>query len=165
MEITLAPFAPRDIRPLLEWNDGLGPDFLTQWAGFGYSYPLTRGQVTDKLDAQGAAKYLVFALRAEKRTVGTLELNFLNVPAGCATLCRFLIAPEQRLRGLGAKALRAAEAYARERLGLDTLLLKVFEYNRIAVSCYKRAGFDIRRIVTHQNGLPMLEMEKRITHA
>ncbi|MCL2462780.1 MAG: GNAT family N-acetyltransferase [Defluviitaleaceae bacterium] len=162
MEITLLPFETGDIEAVLEWNSGAGADFLTQWAGSGYVYPLTYEQVRRRLDTGNGLEYHIFALREAGETVGTIEINFLNMKPRSAMICRFLLAPGHRRRGLGVMSLLAAEDYARKRLGLRLLRLKVFEYNRPAVNCYNRAGYMIYNVAAYANGLPVLEMEKKI---
>jgi len=43
------PLRREHIKRISQWNDRQGADFLQQWAGRGYTYPLTAEQVERKL--------------------------------------------------------------------------------------------------------------------
>ena len=143
----------KDIRNILGWNIGATSDFLFQWAGNGYKFPLTRDQVLTKLNHMHEAKeprQIVFKIIDENnnRMIGTVELSDIDRRNKQAYVSRFLIGEESnRNRGYGTAALKMVMVYACGQLGLNTLFLRVFDFNKNAIQCYKKAGFKIREVI------------------
>lgn len=139
----LKPLTLCDVAPILEWNRNTDADWLYQWAGRGYSWPLTAAQLSAKL-ANGAQ---IWRIEENGEMIGTIELAGLVSTSRTASVCRFLIAPQHRCRGLGQGALELLCAEAFGPLGLTRLDLRVFDFNAAAIQCYRKAGFrEVNRL-------------------
>jgi RimJ/RimL family protein N-acetyltransferase len=165
MKLEILPFEAADIRDVLEWNEGKGEGFLAQWAGSGYTYPLTYIQVAEKLSQphENGEASAIYKIELEEdsitRMIGTVELNEAGMPRKSAMICRYLLSPEARGKGYGTLALMLLVRMAFTELSYSMLRLKVFKYNDAAVKCYEKAGFRIVDRETWSNGLEVLEME------
>jgi RimJ/RimL family protein N-acetyltransferase len=142
--IELRAFDEADIGQLLVWVDS--PEFLMQWAGPVFSFPLDEGQFRKHLlQANGPnPKLMAFKMvdRANQAMVGYLELAAIDRVDRSATLARVLVGPEgARNHGLGYQAVRAALGIAFEQLDLHRVGLGVFDFNHRAIRCYEKAGF------------------------
>ncbi|MCL4370012.1 MAG: hypothetical protein M1380_03790 [Chloroflexi bacterium] len=93
--IRLQPFTRADIPTLVEWSGSA--EFLMQWAGPGFSYPLDEAQLEDLLHQAAAKNPTVMPFKAmdvdSEATVGHLELLGIDRRNRSATLGRVLIGP------------------------------------------------------------------------
>ncbi|MFC1525397.1 GNAT family N-acetyltransferase [Candidatus Latescibacterota bacterium] len=141
----LEPFAKSDISRLTSWV--IDADFLLQWAGPSFTFPLDKAQLKRHLAAAGGKEPGLLPYRAvEEKTgqvVGHVELANINRRHGSAVLCRVLIGPpEARGRGLGREMVRQALQVAFDELGLHRVSLNVYTYNAAAIACYQSLGFQ-----------------------
>ncbi len=153
LPLTLRPFDRSDFARLIGWVESA--EFLMQWAGPIFTYPLDAGQLERyKLLATGdpPTRYIYTALEGAD-PVGHIELSAVDRRNRAATLARVLIAPGQRGRGLGRQMVTAALALGFDTLGLHRLDLNVFDFNHAALACYTQAGLmregvvrDARRV-------------------
>lgn len=140
---------------VVDWNKGTDEDFLYQWSGKGYAYPVDVTQYEKRLEegvnATGG-RSLVFGVYTgsgvgtanSRRLVGTIELAAIDHVKKMAIICRVLIGREEdRGKGYGQKAIEMISEKAFTELGLKMLFLKVFDSNVGAVKCYEKAGFKI----------------------
>jgi len=140
--ILLQPFTEADIDRLIAWTPT--GEFLMQWAGPSYQFPLTREQVMVFLALTEGDEPDVLMFRAVDEAgvvVGHIELLNIDRHNRVATMGRVLLAPEARGRGLGQELVSAALRVAFDTLKLHRVGLGVFDFNTPAISCYERAGF------------------------
>jgi RimJ/RimL family protein N-acetyltransferase len=138
-----------DIDLILKWNKHTSADFLFQWAGKGYSFPLTTEQIQPKIispvhipDAAAMVFKIIKGLPGEM--IGTVELSKIERDKEQAWVSRFLIGEKtNRNRGYGSKALHKVMTFANYRLGIKNLYLRVFRFNKGAIQCYEKMGFEI----------------------
>lgn len=152
--IHLHAFTEADIDRLIAWMPTA--EFLMQWAGPSYQFPLTQEQVMVSLALTEGDEPEVLMFKAVDEggvVVGHIELLNIDRRNRLATMGRVLLAPEARGRGLGQALVRAALRVAFDDLGLHRVGLGVFDFNGPAIRCYERAGFrhegtmrDYRRI-------------------
>ena len=154
--IELHALADQEIDRLLGWIDSR--EFLMQWAGPGFSFPLDSDQFREHLLQTGGPDPKLMAFKmvdtAGQAMVGYLELAGIDRVNRAATLARVLVGPKElRGKGIGTQAVRAALRIAFGQLGLHRVGLGVFDFNRGAIACYERAGFrhegvlrDARRV-------------------
>lgn len=82
-------------------------------------------------------------LREDDRIIGNISLFDINHVHRNAQ-CGLVIGDEQdRGKGYGTEALRLLVKYGFETLNLNNIMLKVFEFNKIAIACYEKVGFKI----------------------
>jgi RimJ/RimL family protein N-acetyltransferase len=140
--IELIPFTEADIEPLLGWIRS--QEELLLWTASSFGYPLTREHITQHMwDCAARGDRLIFkVVDAEHgEAVGYVELGALDSRNRSARVGRVLLAPAARGRGLGVAMMRAALAYAFDKLHVHRAELGVFDVNPRAIACYERAGF------------------------
>lgn len=140
----LYPLEHSDCHHLIQFNAGKDATYLRQWAGPSvYTYPLTEDQILKRLQTENVK---VFKIVADGLTVGSVELNDIDVLNGCGRVCRFIIADGYSGRGFGQSSLSQLIEYAKNEMGLKTLDLNVFAFNKSAIGCYEKMGFEIIKI-------------------
>ena len=140
--IYLQPFTETDIDRLIDWIPTA--EFLLQWAGPSYEFPLTREQVMVflALTEGGEPEVLMFkALDETDEVVGHLELLNIDRRNRTAMLGRVLLTAGVRGRGLGREMVWAALRIAFNELGLHRVGLGVFDFNTPAIRAYEHLGF------------------------
>lgn len=143
---------------IARWCEGKGKDFLAQWAGRGYEYPLTAEQITARL-ADGAE---IYQSVLDGEMVGTIEIIEREAETKSALIGRFVLNPERTGKGLGSQTLKAFMDYCQNELGLEKVRLFVFDFNIPAYKCYEKCGFSETERVTRPNGWKAIGMEREI---
>lgn len=146
MHIRLEPFTSADIDTLISWIPSAA--FLLQWAGSTYTYPLGASQIFPYLHtAQGEhPPNLMFKVVEQElmRSVGHCELIRIDWRNQSARLGRILVGPQElRGQGLGEQIVRALLQIAFDELHLHRVDLGVFDFNRPAIACYEKVGFQM----------------------
>jgi len=146
MSLELEPFGRDDFRRLMGWIQS--PEFLLQWAGPIFKFPLDESQLQVYLEGDEipvVQRRIFKAIQTESHTVvGHIELNHIDEKNRSATLCRVLIGePSLRGRGIGAELVRRVLTIGFDQLGLHRIDLVVFDFNTPAIDCYKKVGFTI----------------------
>ena len=153
--MVLRPFDRADFPRLLSWIES--PDFLYQWAGPFFTYPLDEAQLDRYLllaTGDPPTRRIFTALDAHGgEAVGHIELSQIDRRHRSASLSRVMVAPGRRGLGLGRAMVRAALRVAFDELRLHRVELVVFDFNQAAIGCYERAGLiregvlrDARRV-------------------
>lgn len=139
---------------IVKWNEGRDAAFLEQWAGRGFTFPITEEKVlTDKEKCSA-----VFEIMLQGNMIGTIALLRVDAETGSGYMGHFLLAPEMRGKGHGTAALREFAIYCFGILKLKELTLRVFSYNKGAVCCYEANGFRVIETSQTENGLEVLLM-------
>ncbi len=100
--LTLRSPIESDITKIVNWNKGTNKHFLYQWAGRGYTYPLTKSQMI----AQCKTDCMVYMIDDEDGDfIGTVEVSGIDREEKVASIGRFLIDPNRRGQGFGKKKL------------------------------------------------------------
>jgi RimJ/RimL family protein N-acetyltransferase len=82
-----------------------------------------------------------WVIEFEGRCVGMARLHHVDVAARNARFAIGLFRSEHRGRGFGQEATRLVLDYAFGLLGLERVQLRVLDFNRQAITCYRRCGF------------------------
>jgi RimJ/RimL family protein N-acetyltransferase len=148
--IELQPFTRSDFATLMGWIGS--PEFLMQWAGPTFSYPLDEAQLENHLQQTLGPEPRLMAFKvvdvATRETVGHIELSNIDREKQRAHLSRVLVGPERlRGRGIGSEMLQAILAFGFGQLGLHRIDLVVFDFNTAAITCYERAGFRKEKLL------------------
>ncbi|MBM3121700.1 MAG: GNAT family N-acetyltransferase [Chloroflexi bacterium] len=140
-DLSFRPFERRDFPRILQVIDT--PEALMQWAGPLFTFPLDEAQLEGyRLSARQqppAARRIYTVCLAGDEAVGHIELN--EIDGHSARLCRVLIDPSRRGRGLGRAMVRQALHIAFDELRLERVDLGVFDFNTEAIRCYQAEGF------------------------
>ena len=126
--------------------EAVSPEFLQQWAGGLFVYPLDVAQLERYLlTAVGdpPSNRLYTALDEAGQPVGHIELARIDRRNRSASVARVLVFAERRGQGYGSALLTQALRVGFDELGLHRIELVVFDFNRPAVAAYQRAGMVI----------------------
>jgi len=138
--VILKTFEKKDIPELLEWMKDSDAEFLIQFAGSKYRFPLDEKQLLDTLYDKS-----ILVFKAIDETTGAMighcQLMKIDLPNQSATIARVLIKPDKRGLGYGYAMLKELINYAKSVFELKQLKLKVFDFNQSAVRCYLKLGF------------------------
>lgn len=138
--IILETFEKEDIPELLDWMKDSDTEFLIQFAGPKYRFPLDEKQLLDTLYDKSI---LVFKAVDETTgtTIGHCQLMKIDLPNKSASIGRVLIKPDKRNLGYGYAMLKELINYATSVFKLKQLSLRVFDFNQSAIRCYLKLGF------------------------
>ncbi|OGP78501.1 MAG: hypothetical protein A2V86_15630 [Deltaproteobacteria bacterium RBG_16_49_23] len=142
--IELKPFERIDFSRLTGWIKT--PEFLLQWAGPIFNYPLNEPQLEIYLrgsqEDPSLRKIYKVMNTADRRVIGHIELNNIDLRNKAATVCRVLVGePSERRKGSGLQMVRKILEIGFDQLGLHRMDLVVFDFNQAAIKCYEKAGF------------------------
>ncbi len=150
--ITLEKFELEDIPRLIGWIPGA--DFLLQWSGPKYVFPLDEKQLTTSFELTQTEfpQHFMFKALLDGSTIGHIELMEVNYGKKSAVLGRVLIGPKQyRGQGWGKMMIARAMQFAFDELELEELRLGVFAFNKSAIRCYEQFGFKTYKKIPHPN--------------
>lgn len=147
-----------DIQPLsvdyifniIEWNKGCSKDFLIQWTGRGYEYPITVEQIKERMENGGSLFQIIF----KDEMIGTIEIMNIDYEKNEAFLGRYLLNPNLRGQGHGTTIMKAFTTYCFQTFDIQRIKIRAFDYNKGAIECYKKVGYTIaQEIKTEDNGV------------
>jgi RimJ/RimL family protein N-acetyltransferase len=155
MKIELEILNESEFPEIVEWVNRHDADFVIQWAGLTYTFPLTVDQMKhhykNGINSASSGVYIYKIIEKEAdEVVGTFQLARFDHTKKEAVIGRFLI-KDQRYRGLGIGelALRQLVRMGFEQFGLSRIRLNVFNINKSAIRCYEKVGF-VRGNVTER---------------
>lgn len=136
-----------DLKKIIEWNENKSADYLLQWAGLMYNYPLSLGQVENyflnevKKENSNIFIYKILLISTGE-IIGTIELRQIDEDKKIGKVCRFLIGEENvRGKGIGTEVLKEILRIGFEDLKFEKITLGVFDFNKNAIKCYENVGF------------------------
>lgn len=141
-----------DFKKIVEWNEGTTPDFLLQWSGPLFEYPLTEEQIIKYFDSYvSKEKDTLFIFKIidteTNEMIGTIELDEKDTTNKIGRIARFLIGEEShRGKGIGRQALSEVIGFGFKKLKLNKITLGVYDFNTNAIRCYERVGFKIEEL-------------------
>ncbi|WP_121662681.1 GNAT family N-acetyltransferase [Metabacillus litoralis] len=142
--IELQYFKHDHIQKLISWIST--PEFLLQWAGPAFTFPLTKEQIERYIekantDVSDAYVYSV-VLQKTGHVIGHISLANIDREHKSARVGKVLVG-DQGVRGKGIGYLMMTEIVkiAFEQLNLHRVSLGVFDFNTSAIACYQKVGF------------------------
>lgn len=157
--IRILPFEKCDSSLIIDWNKEKTADFLQQWAGRGYEFPITEKQILDRIDNETVSDFMICKIVLENKTIGTIELMNIDKEEKKADIGRFLLNPSFAGKGYGTASLKAFTEQIFSEFNFNKLGLTVFDFNKAAFRCYEKAGFKIVGEETRLNGWIAIKME------
>ena len=149
--IKIEPLQKEDFKKILLWNEGKSAEFLLQWSGPFYKYPLTEEQLEkyydDYISKETDTLFVYKIIDVEtKEMLGTIELDVKDKINKIGRVARFLIGESCRGKGIGKEALSEVVSFGFEKLNLNKITLGVYDFNTNAINCYKKVGFIIEEL-------------------
>jgi len=142
--IKLRFFERSDFQQLISWIKT--PDFLLQWGGPNFSFPLTEQQLENYLkDANTDNSRVMIYSAIDKETgdvVGHISLGNIDRKNKSARVGKVLVGDKNvRGKGIGERLMKEILKVAFDEFKLHRVSLGVFDFNAPAISCYEKAGF------------------------
>lgn len=152
MEIGIELLNESDFPTIMKWINAHDADFIVQWAGLTYTYPLTLQQMRNHyhrgINSLEADVFIYKVIdRSTDEMIGSLQLCRFDQSRREAVIGRFIIGEEQhRGRGIGKQALSKVVEIGFTQFGLQSVKLNVFDINKAAIRCYEQVGFRIGKV-------------------
>ncbi|MGV2939141.1 GNAT family N-acetyltransferase [Mesobacillus sp. LC4] len=148
--IELKHFTEEDIPQLISWIDT--PEFLVQWSGTGFSFPLTDQQLIKYLKEANKEDSKVHAFKVihleSSKVIGHISLGSINFHNRNARMCRVLIGDEDmKGKGLAPIMVNKLLNIAFEQFSLHKVSLAVYDFNTRALKLYQKMGFHTEGLI------------------
>ena len=130
-----------DALRIAHWTNDRGADFLRQWSGSQWEFPLTVDQIMTVRDS-------LYSIRDDGEFIGII--SEIRREGGNVHIGRFLLDRELTGRGLGSEALSAFCGMLFEDPRVETVSLIVYDYNSSARRCYEKCGFAVERTLRNE---------------
>lgn len=142
--IRLEHFDKQGFELLISWIDS--PEFLMQWAGPHFSYPLDEEQLNQYIKGANEenSKVLIYkvVLDETNETIGHISLNNIDLNNHSARIGKVLLGNTRiRGKGIGQKMVTELLKIAFDNLSLHRVGLGVFSFNESAIKSYEKVGF------------------------
>ncbi len=143
--ITLRYFEPADFKQLIGWVET--PEFMLQWAGPSFVFPLNEFQLEEYLkdaNRKNSSSYIYSVIDGDMdKVVGHISLTRIDRNNRSARIGRVLIGDsEVKGKGMCRQMMQQMLKIAFEELELHRVTLGVFDFNKPAIACYEKAGFQ-----------------------
>ncbi|MFC7322794.1 GNAT family N-acetyltransferase [Halobacillus campisalis] len=142
--IKLEYFTQSDFDHLIGWIDS--PEFLLQWAGPNFTYPLTTDQLMHYIGNANTKNAPVFVYKvvdeAVDQTIGHISLK-IDRQNKAGRIGKVLVSEEARGKGIAGVMIEKILYKCFAELHLHKVGLGVFDFNEPAIRVYKKAGFKV----------------------
>ncbi|AXI11075.1 GNAT family N-acetyltransferase [Oceanobacillus zhaokaii] len=142
--VELTYFEPSDFKQLINWIHS--PEFLLQWGGPEFVYPLDEKQLEKYIenansDNSATLIYKVFE-KESGDAIGHISLGRIDRKNKSARVGKVLVGnKDTRGKGIGQQMIKELLNIAFKGLQLHRVSLGVFDLNVSAIACYEKAGF------------------------
>ncbi|WP_159888597.1 GNAT family N-acetyltransferase [Paenibacillus puerhi] len=147
MNIELKYLQESDFVTIVRWINCYDKDFMVQWAGLTYTFPLSVDQMQSHYHKginTSASDVFIYKITetTSNETIGSLQFCRFDSINNEAVFGRFIIGDSNiRGSGIGTIALRKAVEIGFTQFDLKKIRLNVYDINRAAIRCYERVGF------------------------
>ncbi|UOR14026.1 GNAT family N-acetyltransferase [Halobacillus amylolyticus] len=141
--IELRYFTENDFPQLMDWIKS--PEFLLQWGGPMFQYPLDYEQLQDYVtdsNTEHASQFIYCVINKRTDTiVGHIALRNIDRTNKSARIGKVIVGDQTRGKGMGTTMMKEVLKIAFDELKLHKVSLGVFDFNEPAIRCYEKAGF------------------------
>lgn len=143
--VKLSSFKKDDFDRLIKWIPN--QRFMTQWSGTTFYYPLNKKQLSTYTKGSNKTKSKKYIFKSidnkTKNIIGHIEIGYINYEKSEGALCRVLIGEgKNHNQGMGSEMIKHTLNYAFTEINLNSVILGVYDFNKPAIKCYKKAGFE-----------------------
>ncbi|MFC4098962.1 GNAT family N-acetyltransferase [Paenibacillus xanthanilyticus] len=137
---------------IVNWINNYDEDFLVQWSGLTYKFPLSTEQMLTHylrgINSQESDVYIYKIIDQQtNEMIGSLQICRFDASNNEAVVGRFIIGEERyRASGIGTSALKALLKIGFTQFNLNRIKLNVYDTNQPAIRCYERLGFKKGRL-------------------
>jgi RimJ/RimL family protein N-acetyltransferase len=147
--IRLEYFTPDDFEQLIKWIDN--EEILMNWAGGLFSFPLKTKSLEWYIegvnDINTSEAFIYKAIDDETgNIIGHISLGGISKKNKAGRITRVLVDPTQQGKGYCRQMVSAVLKIGFTDLHLHRIALGVYDFNKAAISCYKKAGLVIEGI-------------------
>ena len=144
--IRLEYFTRNDFEQLIKWIDN--EEILMNWAGGLFSFPLKpkslEWYIEGVNDMDTSEAFVYKAIEEETgNIVGHISLGGISKKNKAGRITRVLVDPGQQGKGYCRQMVSAILKIGFNDLKLHRIALGVYDFNKAAISCYKKAGLVI----------------------
>lgn len=145
--IRLENIEKEDLKKIVEWNINRDADYLLQWAGPLYNYPLTLEELEayylKSVEKENSNTFIYkIILNNTNEMIGTLEIREVDSLNKIGRAGRILIGNDNNKGlGIGTMALNTLLDIGFTELMYEKITLGVFDFNVSAIKCYEKSGF------------------------
>jgi RimJ/RimL family protein N-acetyltransferase len=154
-KVYLRPPRDSDLQRRVEWlND---PETFRLFTGSLPSRPYEYADAQRWLQnlETDATAFLWSIETADHRHIGDVDLHDIDFKIGVARLTILIGDKEFWGKGYGRDAVRTVLRYAFLELGLESVSLRVYDFNNRAIRCYEKCGFE--KVGTSDKYSPLME--------
>ncbi|WP_062109575.1 GNAT family N-acetyltransferase [Bacillus niameyensis] len=142
--IQLKYFERSDFKQLIQWIKT--PEFLLQWGGPGFNYPLDEVQLEKYIESankEGSETFVYKVIDNEtENVIGHISLGKIDRKNKSARVGKVLVGDKNtRGKGIGQQMIKETLKIAFDELHLHRVGLGGFDFNVTAIACYEKAGF------------------------
>ncbi|MDP4146028.1 MAG: GNAT family protein [Bacillota bacterium] len=146
----LEKFQEEEIEQFISWI----PDarFLLMSCGPIYKMASLKEQLLKDIEIAGKEysdkKIFKVVDGEDNKVIGHIQLIRIDYELKTAVIGRVVIGnPELRGKGIGSEVLNKLLKISFEEMGLETIRLNVYDFNKRAMACYKKVGFIVEKII------------------
>ncbi|WP_277586126.1 GNAT family N-acetyltransferase [Psychrobacillus antarcticus] len=142
--VKLKFFERSDFQQLINWVET--PEFLLQWGGPNFSFPLNEEQLENyfkDVNKVNSSTWVYSVLENETgNVIGHISLGNIDRKNKSARVGKVLVGDKNvRGNGIGQLMMKEILKVAFEELALHKVSLGVFDFNSIAIISYEKVGF------------------------
>jgi RimJ/RimL family protein N-acetyltransferase len=160
MDIALISLTPEDFPKLISWAET--EEFLLQWTGRTFTYPLTVKQLEKYYKGMMRSKpiRMIYKAIVENIHIGGITIDWEKSFKNEASITCVIVGDKDYIgKGTGELIVNKACKIAFEELGKIKLALNVFSFNHSAIRCYEKCGFsEIFRTKIEINGIEYINV-------
>ncbi|GAE29430.1 GNAT family N-acetyltransferase [Halalkalibacter hemicellulosilyticus] len=142
--VELIFFERANVKQLINWIET--PEFLLQWGGPAFRFPLDEQQLESYLENANKDYSTIFVYsvieKETRKVIGHISLGKIDRLNRSARIGKVLVGEKsKRGQGIGQQMMTEILKVAFEELRLHRVSLGVFDFNVAAIACYEKLGF------------------------
>lgn len=139
--IQLELFKEEDFSRLINWVDS--EKLMYIFSAERFTFPLNHQQLTTYINTKDRIAYKIIDKKT-KEVIGHADFSKINFMSKNARICSVLIGESKnRNKGYGSQIINELVRVGFNKLKLHRIDLGVFDFNKKAIKCYKKCGFEI----------------------